>query len=133
MHSYSVRAYNGRHQLEQSQLRAILERDLYICVYCSDIANVVDHVVPWNWSQCDDPDNLVASCLECNLIASDKMFADLGEKTFYIRTIREGKKWRKKIHQKHHACGWCGNIYRLQYGDYATNIICPACGKQEYG
>ena len=48
-----------RRTLRTHQKEKILERDRFVCVYCLGVASVVDHVVPFCWSQCDDEDNLV--------------------------------------------------------------------------
>jgi hypothetical protein len=48
-------------------LRArILARDLYICGYCLDAADEVDHIIPRCQGGADDETNLVAACKSCN-------------------------------------------------------------------
>jgi hypothetical protein len=47
--------------------KRILRRDQYICQYCGQEANTVDHVVPRKLGGLDNDDNLVASCTRCNL------------------------------------------------------------------
>ena len=46
--------------------RWVLERDRWTCVYCGQAANQVDHVIPKNNGGSDLPNNLVASCAQCN-------------------------------------------------------------------
>jgi 5-methylcytosine-specific restriction endonuclease McrA len=111
----------------------ILERDLYVCAYCLGNATEVEHVVPWAWSHCDDEDNLVASCRECNTIAGDKMFTSFDEKRAYILIKRSGKKWTRKLAIKFQVfrCSNCLKVFKpLEYG--ATNFLCPHCTEKEY-
>lgn len=45
----------------------VLQRDGYICAYCGQDANSVDHIVPRKvGGDVFDMDNLVASCKRCN-------------------------------------------------------------------
>lgn len=44
----------------------ILERDSFLCRYCGDPANSVDHVTPKSRGGTEDHGNLVASCKTCN-------------------------------------------------------------------
>jgi hypothetical protein len=46
--------------------RWVLQRDNYLCVYCGEPANEVDHVIPRHLGGVDLPSNLVASCSRCN-------------------------------------------------------------------
>ena len=51
----------------------ILARDGYVCAYCGQEANQVDHVVAIaNGGDVYDPENLVASCRRCNLAKGTK-------------------------------------------------------------
>ena len=52
----------------------ILRRDGYICQYCGQEANTVDHVVPRRLGGNDVDDNLVASCRRCNLAKGGRFF-----------------------------------------------------------
>jgi 5-methylcytosine-specific restriction endonuclease McrA len=52
----------------------ILRRDGYICQYCGQEANTVDHVVPRRLGGNDVDDNLVASCRRCNLSKGGRFF-----------------------------------------------------------
>ena len=111
--------------LTPTQRDAILERDLYLCVYCGDIATCVDHVIPWSWSQCDDPYNLVASCDACNLSASNMVFNSFNEKARYIR-IKQSNMKHKHIHMlKHHCCAQCKKPYFVT--NKSSNILCEEC------
>ena len=44
----------------------ILRRDGYICQYCGQEADTVDHVIPRRLNGLDTDDNLVSSCRKCN-------------------------------------------------------------------
>ena len=44
----------------------VLERDDYVCAYCGELADQVDHVIPKRHGGLNFPNNLVASCARCN-------------------------------------------------------------------
>ena len=44
----------------------VLKRDGYICAYCGQEADQVDHVIPRKAGGTHDLDNLVACCKTCN-------------------------------------------------------------------
>ena len=52
----------------------ILRRDGFICQYCGQEADTVDHVVPRRLGGNDVDDNLVASCRKCNLSKGGRFF-----------------------------------------------------------
>jgi HNH endonuclease len=52
---------------------SVLARDGYICAYCGQEANTVDHVLALSkGGQAYDMDNLVACCSRCNSMKRDK-------------------------------------------------------------
>ena len=53
----------------------ILRRDAFICQYCGQEADTVDHVIPRRLNGNDSDDNLVASCRKCNLSKGGRFFA----------------------------------------------------------
>jgi len=55
----------------------ILRRDGFICQYCGQEANTVDHVIPRRLNGNDSDDNLVASCSRCNLAKGGRFFVSL--------------------------------------------------------
>jgi 5-methylcytosine-specific restriction endonuclease McrA len=61
------------------QWRKIRERVLrsgqFICVYCGQEADTVDHVIPRRLGGNDSDDNLVPSCKRCNLAKGGRFFA----------------------------------------------------------
>ena len=72
------------HRVNQLARKAILDRDLWICQYCGNPANEVDHLVPWTKYPDNDPQNLLACCTRCNSIAFNIDFRSLEEKRSYI-------------------------------------------------
>lgn len=50
----------------------VLKRDGYICAYCGQEADQVDHVIPRKAGGTHDMDNLVACCAKCNQLKSSK-------------------------------------------------------------
>jgi 5-methylcytosine-specific restriction endonuclease McrA len=79
------------------------ERDKYTCQYCGyNLKNAkkflplhIDHVKPWSAHGGNSLNNLVVSCQECNLIASDKWFVSFEEKKDYIEFERQKSKFRR--------------------------------------
>lgn len=76
------------------------ERDKYTCQYCGyNFKNAtkflplhIDHIKPWSAQGGNSLNNLVVSCQECNLIASDKWFTSFAEKREHIIERRRNKK-----------------------------------------
>jgi 5-methylcytosine-specific restriction endonuclease McrA len=52
----------------------ILRRDGYICQYCAQEADTVDHVIPRRVGGLDSDDNLVAACKRCNYSKGGRFF-----------------------------------------------------------
>ena len=52
----------------------ILRRDGFICQYCGQEADTVDHVIPRRLNGNDSDENLVASCRRCNLSKGGRFF-----------------------------------------------------------
>jgi 5-methylcytosine-specific restriction endonuclease McrA len=52
----------------------ILRRDGYICQYCGQEANTVDHVIPRKLNGLDTDDNLLAACSRCNYSKGGRFF-----------------------------------------------------------
>jgi len=71
----------------------VLKRDNYICHYCGEYGDTVDHVIPKSKGGEDTEENLVCSCFECNQL---KM--DLNEEEF--KKIVNTFKQKKKIKQQ---------------------------------
>lgn len=56
--------------------RKVLEAAEYSCHYCGESANTVDHVVPKVNGGLDEPSNLVAACISCNLSKGTKSYEE---------------------------------------------------------
>jgi len=68
----SMRTGGGNSPLWRKRRALILKMHDYMCVYCGDEANTVDHVVPMNKGGMDNIENLVAACAKCNYGFGDK-------------------------------------------------------------
>ncbi|MBF4635567.1 HNH endonuclease [Agreia pratensis] len=58
--------------------RGVLRRDGMRCLYCGGSATTIDHVMPKSRGGKDTWENLVACCLRCNNIKSDRTPAEMG-------------------------------------------------------
>ena len=65
-----VRVPGGRHV--PVTRRGVLRRDNHHCAYCGKAASTIDHVLPRSRGGADSWENLVACCLRCNNIKSDR-------------------------------------------------------------
>ena len=52
--------------------RGVLRRDNHRCGYCGKSASTIDHVLPRSRGGADSWENLVACCLRCNNVKSDR-------------------------------------------------------------
>ena len=52
--------------------KGVLERDGYICAYCHEYANTIDHVIPKCNGGASDWLNTVACCKRCNTIKAGR-------------------------------------------------------------
>jgi 5-methylcytosine-specific restriction endonuclease McrA len=73
MSSSALRSTGSTRQWTKIKQR-ILRRDGFICQYCGQEANTVDHVIPRRLNGNDADDNLVASCRRCNLAKGGRFF-----------------------------------------------------------
>lgn len=125
---FGVKLYDRR-PLSENKRRKIMERDLWLCVYCNADATCVDHVVPYSWSGCDDDDNLVACCTECNLTAGCMVFEDFKDKQRYILIERNLWKYGSRAKSKLSICTECKKSFAPQSPN-ATKFICGVCCKK---
>lgn len=58
--------------------RGVLRRDDQRCGYCGKSATTIDHILPRSRGGADSWENLVACCLRCNNIKSDRTPAEMG-------------------------------------------------------
>jgi 5-methylcytosine-specific restriction endonuclease McrA len=52
--------------------RGVLRRDGHRCGYCGSPANTIDHVLPRSRGGADSWENLIACCLKCNNVKSNR-------------------------------------------------------------
>lgn len=65
--------------------KKILKSDNYICQYCLESGDSIDHVLPVTAGGDNRMSNLVCCCGRCNSIASNLVFPSFVEKARYIR------------------------------------------------
>jgi 5-methylcytosine-specific restriction endonuclease McrA len=58
--------------------RGVLRRDDQRCGYCGRSASTIDHILPRSRGGADSWENLVACCLKCNNIKSDRTPQEMG-------------------------------------------------------
>jgi 5-methylcytosine-specific restriction endonuclease McrA len=73
MSHQSARLKNGNDRTWRKIRERILIRDAYLCQYCGNDANTVDHVLPVSRGGTDEPDNLLAACTRCNSSRGNRM------------------------------------------------------------
>jgi 5-methylcytosine-specific restriction endonuclease McrA len=86
-----VRIPNSR-QIPVSR-RGVLRRDSHRCGYCGKSANTIDHVLPKSRGGADSWENLVACCLRCNNLKSDKTPAEMGWELRFTPKMPTGVIW----------------------------------------
>jgi 5-methylcytosine-specific restriction endonuclease McrA len=75
----------------------IFIRDSYLCQYCGDDAESIDHIMPKSKGGSHEWGNVVACCKRCNLLKADKL---LGKTSLHLQkapTIPGGNFWIKTI------------------------------------
>jgi 5-methylcytosine-specific restriction endonuclease McrA len=73
--------------------RGVLRRDDHRCGYCGKTANTIDHVQPRSRGGRDTWDNLVACCLRCNNLKSDRTPAEMGWNLLFDPRMPLGSTW----------------------------------------
>ncbi len=73
--------------------RGVLRRDEHRCCYCGKSAATIDHVLPRSRGGRDTWENLVASCLRCNNVKSDKTPAEMGWTMRFTPGLPQGTTW----------------------------------------
>ena len=106
--------------------KSLIERFGTLCFYCREEPSCcIDHVVPYSYSECNEIDNLVPCCTLCNVLASDKVFDSLEEKTGYILSKRKGYKNRRAL------CADCLLPYHYRVHSPSL-LLCAECYDDEY-
>jgi 5-methylcytosine-specific restriction endonuclease McrA len=86
-----VRIPNGRN-LPVSR-RGVLRRDNNRCGYCAGSATTIDHILPRSRGGKDTWENLVACCLKCNNLKSDRTPAEMNWKLRMRPAPPHGTTW----------------------------------------
>jgi 5-methylcytosine-specific restriction endonuclease McrA len=74
--------------------RSVLRRDGGICVYCSEPADTIDHVIPRSRGGTHDWSNVVAACKRDNLTKADLLLSELGWTLRVKPAPPDGYLWR---------------------------------------
>ena len=101
--------------------RRIMERDRYTCQYCGAHATVIDHIIPRDtFGSSNRDDNLVASCVRCNLKLTDKQFSGFSAKKLFIWNYLEsiGEHIQPRKHTESRATLPIGHRARSQSTRY---------------
>ncbi|WOF23890.1 HNH endonuclease [Microbacterium betulae] len=73
--------------------RGVLRRDGFRCGYCGSSATTIDHVLPRSRGGKDSWENLVACCLRCNNVKSDRTPQEMGWKLRIAPSAPRGGTW----------------------------------------
>ena len=74
--------------------RSVLRRDGGLCVYCSQPADTIDHVIPRSRGGTHDWSNVVAACKRDNLVKADQLLSELGWTMNVKPAPPDGHLWR---------------------------------------
>lgn len=103
----------------------LIETHGSLCYYCHiEPSTTIDHVIPYSFIPDDSLENLVPSCLTCNLTAGNMVFDDVNRKRQYIINNR-----KKKL--THANCTDC--LLPFTYREHSPSMfLCPECYDYEY-
>ncbi|MBP2437240.1 HNH endonuclease [Microbacterium amylolyticum] len=73
--------------------RGVLRRDGNQCAYCGRNATTIDHVQPRSRGGADSWENLVAACLKCNNMKSDRTPQEMGWDLRFVPRPPQGVSW----------------------------------------
>lgn len=73
--------------------RGVLRRDTHRCAYCGHTATTIDHVLPRSRGGADSWENLVACCLHCNNLKSDRTPVEMGWQLQVTPSMPHGFAW----------------------------------------
>ncbi len=73
--------------------RGVLRRDGHRCAYCGKSASTIDHVTPRSRGGQDTWTNLVACCLRCNNVKSDRTPQEMGWRLRFTPAAPRGGAW----------------------------------------
>lgn len=122
------RAMRKRVKTSKMIKKEIFYRDCYTCQYCGEKATVIDHIIPYSYGGSDSEKNLLASCLLCNLLASNCIFPSLEDKKKFILKRRKDINIDNK--RRYSVCVECWKRY--PFGEEnSTFFLCPYCEKKD--
>lgn len=73
--------------------RGVLRRDGHRCAYCGRPATTIDHVLPRSRGGKDSWENLVAACVKCNNVKSDRTPQEMGWELRFPPAPPRGTAW----------------------------------------
>lgn len=73
---------------------ALMRRDNYLCAYCANKAETIDHVIPRSRGGQHCWENCVASCTRCNHRKADHLIEELGWTLARDPAAPRGPHWR---------------------------------------
>jgi len=73
--------------------RGVLRRDAHRCAYCGHPANTIDHVHPRSRGGAQSWENLVAACMKCNNVKSDRTPQEMGWRLRFRPSTPRGTAW----------------------------------------
>jgi len=73
--------------------RGVLRRDAHRCGYCGRSASTIDHILPRSRGGADSWENLVACCLKCNNLKSDRTPQEMGWELRLTPGAPRGAQW----------------------------------------
>ncbi|KQS17042.1 HNH endonuclease [Frigoribacterium sp. Leaf186] len=73
--------------------RGVMRRDAHRCAYCGRAATTIDHVQPRSRGGADSWENLVACCLKCNNLKSDRTPHEMGWELRFTPKAPHGVGW----------------------------------------
>lgn len=84
--------------------RGVLRRDDHRCGYCGKSASTIDHVMPRSRGGLDSWENLVACCLRCNNIKSDRTPQEMKWELRFTPRAPRGTGWTVRGAERSDPC-----------------------------
>jgi len=94
----------------------ILRRDGYTCVYCGNIADVIDHVVPYSKGGKTIKANGVACCNSCNMKKKGKLLEEyLVKGMVHLVRVGEDVSWTDTLYdtKRHKEAMIISGLYQM--------------------
>jgi 5-methylcytosine-specific restriction endonuclease McrA len=84
--------------------RGVLRRDNHRCGYCGKSASTIDHVLPRSRGGADSWENLVACCLRCNNVKSDRTPQEMRWELRFTPRPPHGTAWTVRGTERSDPC-----------------------------